>query len=95
MIDPTVDEILGKATQLDLFTYLDLLSEEQFAAAIGLQQQTLAVWRTEGKGPAYTKVGKSVHYRRSDIARWVDRQVVYTKDDPKPDPKPEAEPLFR
>ena len=33
---------------------------------------TLAVWRTEGRGPVYTKAGRNVRYRRADMDRWLD-----------------------
>ena len=32
---------------------------------------TLDVWRSEGRGPNYIKVGRSIRYRRADIDRWM------------------------
>jgi len=68
---------------------LDLITDESFGEAIGVQAQTLAVWRSESKGPAYTKLGKGVFYRREDIKRWASLQTIYTNDDPAPEFVPE------
>jgi hypothetical protein len=32
--------------------------------------KTLANWRSEGRGPAYTKIGGRARYEVRDIARW-------------------------
>lgn len=32
---------------------------------------TLAIWRSQGRGPNYAKIGGSVRYRRSDMELWV------------------------
>ena len=38
-------------------------------------ERTLERWRTEGTGPAFTKVGHRVFYRASSIASYLDRQT--------------------
>ena len=53
-----------------------LLSNEETAAAIGVAQTTLPVWRHFGKGPVYLKVGKRCFYRPSDIRAWLDKQLI-------------------
>lgn len=40
--------------------------------------QTLARWRHEGKGPAYTKAGNRVLYSGEDILIWLDRNRLDT-----------------
>ncbi len=40
------------------------------AAELGKTDRTLARWRAEGKGPAYTRVGKSIYYRRSALTEY-------------------------
>ena len=52
---------------------LDLVPVEDFARAINVTPQTLATWRCEGYGPEYTKLGKSVFYRREDLKVWIAR----------------------
>lgn len=90
----TTEELDGVAEQLTLpydsdnlawlREQLDLVTDDDFARALDVEPQTLAVWRTEGKGPAYAKLGKGVFYRRDAIKRWADRRMVYTADDPDP-----------
>lgn len=36
-------------------------------AACGVEEDTLAYWRTQGIGPAWVKFGKSVLYAKEDI----------------------------
>lgn len=49
----------------------ELLTAPEAAAVVKFKVTTLAVWRCEGKGPAYLKVNRSVRYRRSDLMAWV------------------------
>lgn len=60
-------------------TRLGLLSEEELAGVIDVKPHTLAVWRSEGRGPDYTRLGKSVFYRQSDVEEWIAANVVVTK----------------
>lgn len=59
--------------------HFGLLSEDELAAMIDVKPHTLAVWRAEGKGPDYTRLGKSVFYRRDDVHAWIEANVVVTK----------------
>ena len=82
----TEDEKAGRAEQLELplddchlisLRYeLDLVSPSDFAAVIGVTEQTLAGWRSSAQGPAYTKTGRTVFYRRGDIRLWLKSQTV-------------------
>lgn len=42
-------------------------------------RQTLARWRHEGAGPAYTRAGGRILYKGSDVLDWLDRQRVATQ----------------
>ncbi len=47
------------------------------AEYLGVQSQTLAVWRMSGKyGLPFVKVGRLVRYRQSDIERFVERRTI-------------------
>jgi predicted DNA-binding transcriptional regulator AlpA len=86
----TEDEIQGTAEQIELPLPekgydLDAMTAVEFAQALGVAVNTLAVWRSENTGPAYTKIGKRVFYRHEDVDRWIKRSIVYTKKDPNPD----------
>ena len=48
-----------------------LLSEKEVAAYLKLSVKTLQLWRYQGKGPAYCKVGRCVRYRPEDVAAFV------------------------
>lgn len=37
---------------------------------------TLAHWRSEGRGPAYIKIGSRVAYRGTDLNRWLLARTV-------------------
>ena len=53
-----------------------ILSCEDLAVLVGVTVKTLADWRTEGKGPTYTKLGGGVFYRTEDIRQWINDSVV-------------------
>ena len=42
---------------------------------------TLAHWRSEGRGPAYLKLGSRVAYRGSELNRWLGARTVRPTDD--------------
>jgi len=46
----------------------------QFAAI-----QTLAAWRHQGRGPAYTLSGSRVLYKGSDLLAWLDANRIETR----------------
>ncbi|CAN5705961.1 hypothetical protein BH23GEM1_BH23GEM1_00520 [soil metagenome] len=50
-----------------------LLSAAQAAELLGLATQTLAVWRSRGRGegPRYVKAGARVLYALDDLDAWV------------------------
>jgi hypothetical protein len=59
--------------------HLGLLSEAELAEMIDVKPHTLSVWRCEGKGPDFTRLGKSVFYRRIDVEQWIAANVVVTR----------------
>jgi len=50
--------------------------EEAAVYVGGIQPQTMAVWRSKRKGPAFTRVGGCIRYRKSALDRWLDSQTV-------------------
>ena len=58
----------------------DLLTAIEAAEFIGVQVQTLAVWRTSGRYDLpFIKVGRLIKYRRSDLEKWLaDRTATQT-----------------
>ena len=51
---------------------ITLLTNAQTAALLGLKPNTLEIWRIQGKGPSYRKVGRAVRYAEADVLAWLD-----------------------
>jgi predicted DNA-binding transcriptional regulator AlpA len=54
---------------------MKLLTNDQTAELIGLKSNTLEIWRWQGKGPVYRKIGRLVRYAESDVFAWLDAQT--------------------
>ena len=54
---------------------MKLLTNNETASLIGLKPNTLEIWRWQGKGPIYRKVGRLVRYVESDVLQWLDAQA--------------------
>ena len=54
---------------------MKLLTNDQTAELIGLKSNTLEIWRWQGKGPVYRKIGRLVRYAESDVLAWLDAQT--------------------
>lgn len=64
---------------------LGMLTEEEMAAALSLSSvSTLATWRSQGKGPSYAKLGKSVFYMVDDVADWIIENTINPEAKPAP-----------
>jgi excisionase family DNA binding protein len=59
-----------------------LLSTEEAAEYIGVQPQTLALWRSTGRYRIpYLKIGRLVRYRQSDLDVWLSsREATHTSE---------------
>lgn len=53
----------------------DYLRTPQAAEYIGISKSTLAKLRVSGRGPVYSKCGRSVVYRRIDLDAWISSGV--------------------
>jgi Helix-turn-helix domain len=53
-----------------------LLGERRVAKMLGCSLRTLQRRRTEGKGPAFTKMGRNVFYELNDLQEWIDRGKI-------------------
>lgn len=54
----------------------DLVNEAKAAEILGLAKGTLNIWRHEGKGPNYIKLGTAVRYKYRDLTAYIDQQSV-------------------
>ncbi|GFO62002.1 hypothetical protein GMST_43270 [Geomonas silvestris] len=48
-----------------------LLDTLEAAKLLATAEQTLRIWRVQGKGPKFVKLGRAVRYRESDIAAFI------------------------
>lgn len=54
---------------------IQLYTQDDAAALLGLSVRTLEGWRYKGQGPAYVKIGGRVRYRHQDLDAWLDAQT--------------------
>jgi helix-turn-helix protein len=52
----------------------DYLGEREAARELLQSLRTLRAWRQRGIGPAWTKVGRRVHYSRTALLAWLSKQ---------------------
>jgi hypothetical protein len=57
---------------------LGVLTPAELSTALGVNEQTLALWRARGTGPDYchARGAKAVFYRRQDIENWLAFSVI-------------------
>lgn len=63
---------------------IGLVSEEQFAGMVNMSEYTLQVWRVQGTGPRFVKLGRSIFYRLKDISAWMDANTHISTKTPAP-----------
>ena len=56
------------------------LSTQEAAQFLGLQTNTLEVWRCQKRGPQYSKVGRRVLYDINDLEAYFNANTVHTCD---------------
>jgi len=58
-------------------TASDRLTPPEAAAYLGVKPSSLATWRcTRVHRIPFIKIGRLIYYRRRDLDRWLDQQVV-------------------
>jgi len=48
-----------------------LVTEGEAASLLRVSLTSVRRWRREGRGPVYRKIGRSVRYRRDDLADFI------------------------
>jgi excisionase family DNA binding protein len=60
----------------------NLLTAKEVAEQTGLSVETLAQWRSQGRGIPYVKISRNcVRYRQSDLDGWLSERIVRTDQD--------------
>ena len=58
-----------------------LLDTKSAAAYLALGARTLVEWRVRGGGPRFTKMNRTVRYRKSDLDQFVEERVRSSTSD--------------
>ena len=59
---------------------LVLYYDAEAADILRVSTRTLQMWRTKGTGPKWSRVGRLVYYRESDLIEWLEeRQRGHTE----------------
>jgi predicted site-specific integrase-resolvase len=66
---------------------MQLLNEKEAAQKLKLSRQTLAMWRTKGKGPNFIKLGNAIRYSIEDLKAFIDGKRIITLEDHEIDEK--------
>ena len=56
------------------------LNTKEAARFLGVQPNTLDVWRCKRRGPKYSKVGRRVLYDIKDLEAYFEANTVHTSD---------------
>lgn len=59
----------------------EYLTETDVSERYNIPRKTLAFWRSEGRGPKYSKPGMRVLYRKADVDAFMAKYTVRTIDD--------------
>lgn len=57
-----------------------LLAPKDVEREFGIRQKTLAYWRLEGIGPAYTSFGRRVFYERAVLEEYIAAGRIHTSE---------------
>lgn len=55
------------------------MTTREAADFLGFTAGTLRVWRSQGKGPSYYKVGSTVRYEMDDLEAWKNENVKHVE----------------
>src|SRR5438034_862499 len=59
----------------------ELVPERDFCQEHKVTDRTAREWRENGGGPEYTRIGRSIFYRRSRIRAWHDARTFRRSDE--------------
>lgn len=59
---------------------MDLMTDKDVSALLGVSVAALAQWRHRGKGPPFVREGNWIRYRRADVEAWVSARAALTSE---------------
>ena len=57
-----------------------LLNTKEAASLMRMSPGTLEIWRSDGRGPRYRKIGWKVFYTVEDLQEFIESGLVRTRD---------------
>jgi predicted DNA-binding transcriptional regulator AlpA len=75
---PAADVEIDSDRSAKLRDTFELLSPADLASLIGVDERTLAVWRSQRRGPDFVKLGRSVFFRCADVKAWIELNTTPT-----------------
>lgn len=60
---------------------MEIMTTHDVAALLTVSPQTLAIWRSKGRGPDYMKFGKVVRYERAAVESFMRNLTVTSEGD--------------
>lgn len=60
---------------------MEMMTTHDVAALLAVSPQTLAIWRSKGRGPDYMKFGKVVRYERAAVESFMRNLTVTSEGD--------------
>ncbi len=70
---------MAKAKQQAKGSKPSYMTMYEAADFLGFTAGTLRVWRSQGKGPNYYKVGSTVRYEMDDLEAWKNENVKHVE----------------
>lgn len=58
----------------------EFIEDDEAGPVIHQKPGTLRIWRSQGKGPRYFKIGRKALYRRRDLLEFIESRVVEPKN---------------
>jgi predicted DNA-binding transcriptional regulator AlpA len=52
-----------------------LLEATRVARLLGVEVETLGIWRKRGYGPRWYRIGKSIRYAEAELRAWMSAQI--------------------
>jgi len=59
-----------------------LLDQHEAALLLGISARTLERYRVAGTGPRFSRIGRLVRYRQSDIAEYIEQHLHASTSEP-------------
>lgn len=80
-----LEALVRQAVKAELITLQSqqspsIMSVSDAASYLNLDKSTLDRYRIEKRGPAYSKIGSRVIYRKSDLDAWLEQCKIRTLD---------------